>query len=152
MLWPWTHHCAECTNHLIFISVGLLREELPLPTFHKQGDKGLCLKCNFYRPFLAVHVNTVPHYKKLFREDFPGGPVVRILCFHYGRSWFDPWSGNWNPISHAVWSKKRKARVKLIHKNTYQNYEKWAVNLLSSFPQTKAKREIQADKKLSPLV
>ena len=27
--------------------------------------------------------------------DFPGGPVVRTLCFHcYGASGFNPWSGN----------------------------------------------------------
>ena len=26
--------------------------------------------------------------------DFPGGPVVRTLCFHCRGHRFDPWSGN----------------------------------------------------------
>ena len=28
-----------------------------------------------------------------FRE-FPGGPAVRTLCFHFRGPRFDPWSGN----------------------------------------------------------
>ena len=30
---------------------------------------------------------------KTFRE-FPGGPVVRTLCFHCRGCGFNPWSGN----------------------------------------------------------
>ena len=28
------------------------------------------------------------------RRGFPGGPVVRTLCFHFRGCGFDPWSGN----------------------------------------------------------
>ena len=28
------------------------------------------------------------------KRDFPGGPVVKILCFHFRGHGFNPWSGN----------------------------------------------------------
>ena len=32
--------------------------------------------------------------KKLSTGEFPGGPVVRIWCFHCGGCGFNPWLGN----------------------------------------------------------
>ena len=31
---------------------------------------------------------------KHLSRDFPGGPVVKTLCFHRRGCGFDPWSGN----------------------------------------------------------
>jgi hypothetical protein len=28
------------------------------------------------------------------KKDFPGGPVIKTLCFQYKGHGFDPWSGN----------------------------------------------------------
>ena len=44
--------------------------------------------------------------KTLIFRDFPGGPVVRTLCFHCSR--FDPSSGNEDPTFHEVWPNKQK--------------------------------------------
>ena len=38
--------------------------------------------------------------------EFPGGPVVRALCFHCQGCGFNSWSGN---KSHGVAKKKKKA-------------------------------------------
>ena len=35
-------------------------------------------------------------------RDFPGGPVVKTLCFHCREYRFDPWPGNWDPTCHMV--------------------------------------------------
>ena len=40
--------------------------------------------------------------------EFPGGPVVRTLCFHSSGHRFNPWLGNLDPISSAVQEKKKK--------------------------------------------
>ena len=45
-----------------------------------------------------LHIKSVykwmrPTYQKVSKE-FPGGPVVRTLCFHYQGLGFHPWLGN----------------------------------------------------------
>ena len=35
--------------------------------------------------------------------DFPGGPVVKTLCFQCRGHGFDPWSWNKDPTCHAAW-------------------------------------------------
>ena len=42
--------------------------------------------------------------KQKFKK-FPGGLVVRIPW-----SGFNPWLGNWDLVSHAVWQKKEKEK------------------------------------------
>ena len=42
--------------------------------------------------------------------DFPGGPVVKTLCFHCRGRRFDPWSGNYDPLSFTVRLKERKGK------------------------------------------
>lgn len=42
-----------------------------------------------------------PSFKRL-SLDFHGGPVVNIPRFHCRRHGFYPWSGNWDPVCHAV--------------------------------------------------
>ena len=37
------------------------------------------------------------HFTSLIESglrEFPGGPVVKILCFHYQGPGFNPWLGN----------------------------------------------------------
>ena len=34
--------------------------------------------------------------------NFPGGPVVKILCFQCKGSWFDPWLENWDLTCHMA--------------------------------------------------
>ena len=34
-----------------------------------------------------------PYFKIKVWGDFPGGPVVKTLHFHFRRHGFDPWSG-----------------------------------------------------------
>ena len=43
---------------------------------------------------------------------FPGGPVVRALCFHCRGHGFDPWSGNQDSTSHMARPKKKKKNQK----------------------------------------
>ena len=42
------------------------------------------------------------------RKNFPGGSVVKTLCFHCGRYGFDLWSGNWDPAYCKVQPENRK--------------------------------------------
>ena len=44
--------------------------------------------------------------------NFPGGLVVRILCFNCRGQGFDPCSGNSDPTCHGVWPKKKKKKKK----------------------------------------
>jgi len=37
--------------------------------------------------------------KRYTSRDFPGGPVVKALHFHYRGLWFDPWLRNSDPTS-----------------------------------------------------
>ena len=47
-------------------------------------------------------------------REFPRGPVVRTLHFHYRGHEFDPWSGNKDPTSLRVWQNEQ------INKQTRQ--------------------------------
>ena len=40
-------------------------------------------------------------------KEFPGSPVVRTLHSHCWRPRCNPWSGNWDPISHTAQLKKK---------------------------------------------
>ena len=42
------------------------------------------------------------------KRNFPGGSVVKSLCFHCGRYGFDLWSGNWDPAYCKVQPENRK--------------------------------------------
>ena len=43
-----------------------------------------------------------PRRRESLGWDFPGGPVVKTLCFHCRRRRFDPWSGNQDPTCQAA--------------------------------------------------
>ena len=45
-----------------------------------------------------------PYFKIKVWGDFPGGPVVKTLHFHFRRHGFDPWSGKF-----CLQSKKKKS-------------------------------------------
>ena len=47
------------------------------------------------------------HQKLQVRGEFPGGPVVRTLCFHCWGPGFNPWSGSWDLASCVVRPKKK---------------------------------------------
>ena len=49
------------------------------------------------------------HHKKCLDWDFPGGPVVKTLCFHCRGRGFDPWLGKFR-IPHRVAKKKKKKK------------------------------------------
>ena len=51
---------------------------------------------------LVSHTNVV--------GEFPGCPVVRSPCFHCNGPGFNPWSGNKDPASHGIWSKKEEKK------------------------------------------
>ena len=60
---------------------------------------------------------------KLYR-DFPGGPVVKTLCFQCRRRYrFDPWLGNWNPTCQSV-KKKKQDPSEVNEPRAY--YAKWS--------------------------
>ena len=44
---------------------------------------------------------------KTKRGEFPGGTMVKILCFHYRGHRFDPWSENQDPTCPALQPKER---------------------------------------------
>ena len=49
------------------------------------------------------------HHKKCLDWDFPGGPVVKTLCFHCRGRGFDPWLGKFR-MPHSVAKKKKKKK------------------------------------------
>ena len=54
-------------------------------------------------------------------RDFPGGPVVKTLCFHCQGPWFSPWSENQDPTCHMAWPKIRSREGEInLHKNSPQ--------------------------------
>ena len=48
-------------------------------------------------------------------RDFPGGPVVKNLCFQGKGHGFDPWSGNEDPTCCESWPKNKKQTNKKIN-------------------------------------
>ena len=50
-----------------------------------------------------VDIYTLPYTKYITRE-FPGVPVVRILCSHCLVLEFSSWTGSLNPTSRVAWS------------------------------------------------
>ena len=48
--------------------------------------------------------------------EFPGGEVVRTLCFHCQGPGFSPWSGNYDPHKPRGTAKKKSVRVNKIVK------------------------------------
>ena len=60
---------------------------------------------------MLIHVGQGPW-------DFPGGPVVKAPCFHYGRHGFNPWWGNKDSTCCAVQPKKTsEKKKKLLEEN-----------------------------------
>ena len=53
---------------------------------------------NMYKIFVSIR--PVSKYRHL--REFPGGPVVKTLCFHCRDHGFDPWLRNWNPTCHGA--------------------------------------------------
>ena len=45
-------------------------------------------------------------------REFPGGPVVRTLHFHFMGHGFDPWLENQDPACHMAWPKNKKNKNK----------------------------------------
>ena len=50
---------------------------------------------------LSKILEGVEHQKETALEDFPGGPVVKTLCFQHRGQRFSPWSRNEIPNSMA---------------------------------------------------
>ena len=78
-------------------------------TFPRKGCWWVSFKADWianwrYRTFLFLET---------FQEEkvpfFPGGQVVKILCFHCRGQGLNPWIGNEDPISCSVWTTKKKA-------------------------------------------
>ena len=46
--------------------------------------------------------------KETEAQDFPGGPVVKILCFYHMGYGFDSWSGKFHMLHSAAKKKKKK--------------------------------------------
>ena len=64
--------------------------------------------CPCHCPLLQLKTFT---FKPLNLWKFLGDPVVRILCSYRQRPRFNPWSGNQDPASCAVWeTNKQKHR------------------------------------------
>ena len=40
--------------------------------------------------------------------DFPGGPLVKTLCFCCWQHGFNPWLGTQDPTCYMSWQKKKK--------------------------------------------
>ena len=109
----------EVKEPLIWIFFSASERQVALDTFSKEIVTKIAL----------LHVtcyDTFSRGKKILRQttfkvshiwDFPGGPVVKILCFHGREHSVDPWSGNQDHTCHVVWPKKRKENVKWV---TYQ--------------------------------
>ena len=49
---------------------------------------------------------------KTKRGEFPGGTLVKILCFHYRGHRFDPWSENQDPTCPALQPNEREKKKK----------------------------------------
>ena len=62
----------------------------------KQGWEERCFTAHFL--FVALNFCTTTRCSEINQQlsfqAFPGGPVVRILCFHWRGPRFSPWSGN----------------------------------------------------------
>ena len=56
-------------------------------------------------------------------REFPGSSVVRILHFHYRGYEFNPWSGNYDPVSCMVLPKQQSKNGEIldqmVHKRRY---------------------------------
>ena len=61
--------------------------------------------------------NTLGSYYQVCKEkvsrEFPGGPVVRTLCFHCCGPGFNLWLGNWDPASCAA--RPQKTQKTCLH-------------------------------------
>ena len=55
-------------------------------------------------------------------REFPGGPVVRTLCFQCRGPGFDPWSGNLDPTSHMAQPNTHTH----THTHTHTKNRRWA--------------------------
>lgn len=84
------------------------RTDLP-PVSSEQGvDTGLGMLSAAWFPDVSRKVGETVRNP----PAFPGGPVVRTLCFQCGGRGLDRWSGNWIP--HVVWCGQEKTKGKKL--------------------------------------
>ena len=89
----------------------------------------ISLKCENKIFFMIPKLPKIPMLSFLknywMTREFPGSPVVRTLRFHCHGPGFHSWSGNEDPISHAVQPKeKKKKKTKLRKRNTCNSVSK----------------------------
>ena len=97
------------------VTVEGLRSGRPVASEEPQGKswQGLCC-LELIRRRIVIHsrddVNTAAGIlnKMQVAWDFPGGPVVRTLCFHGREQGFNPWLGDLDPTCCVVWPKEIK--------------------------------------------
>ena len=71
--------------------------------FSPQGGTTPSKRC-----LISVIKSDLKMIRRLRSREFPDGPVVRPPCFHRREHGFNSWSGNWDPTSRTVRSKKKK--------------------------------------------
>ena len=61
---------------------------------------------------VLTKIKWIHEFKFKSTQDFPGGSVVKTLCFHFGGQGFDPWLGDKDSTYHLVWPKIKKKKFK----------------------------------------
>ena len=72
--------------------------------------------------------------QKNTHQDFPGGPVVKTLCFHCRGHGFDPWSGKFHMPCGAT--KKLKKRTLINRKESSTGPNRKSVHCISYIKST----------------
>ena len=73
--------------------------------------------------------------------DFPGGPVVKTLCFQCRGGRFNPWSGNQDPTCHVIqntWGVGRTYKAPALSSYLPNLGQQWRAIPASKFPVHKA--------------
>ena len=64
---------------------------------------------NWFRRGSAMDTKTFGW--KVVGWEFSGGPVIRTLTFYCREHRFNPWLGNWDPMSWVVWQKSELNKI-----------------------------------------